>query len=155
LQPAGEEFVLSGTSAIARLCVGDFINCPTLVYRDTTIAQRRFTESYRFVLDLDFIMTTLLEGGTIVGTARRLYRYRRHAAQQTALLSRQTQRLDEETAYYRRFAERLQGTPFAKATLSARAMVSTRLSGLADVVADARRGRFLASGAKLRRCLRF
>jgi glycosyltransferase involved in cell wall biosynthesis len=155
IQPWSAEFRLSGTAAISRLCIGDFINCPTLVYRRSAIGNRRFSEQFRFVLDLDFIMETVLAGGAIVGTSRRLYRYRRHAAQQTAVLSRETLRIDEESAFYRALAVRLRDTPYASSSTFARTMLSTRLGSITNAIADARNGRFVASGAKLKRSLRF
>ncbi len=155
IQPRRAEFRLSGAAAISRLCIGDFINCPTLVYRRSAIGNRRFSEQFCFVLDLDFIMETLLAGGAIVGTSRRLYRYRRHGAQQTAVLSRETLRIDEESAYYRALAVRLRDTPYARSSPFARTMLSTRLGSITNAIADARNGRFLASGAKLKRSLRF
>jgi hypothetical protein len=153
IRPRGDEFVLRGLPAVARLCIGNFIMAPTVVYRRSLLADRAFSLDFRFVLDLDFTVETLMRGYAIAGTARSLFRYRRHASQQTAVLDRETARLDEEIAYYRALAERFDANGDRACARLARLRLSTRLGGLTSAVADARAGRFAASEAKLRRSL--
>ena len=155
ISPRAAETVIQGDRAIALLCIGNFILAPTIMYRRSALAGRTFSTELRFMLDLDFMIETLFAGGAIVGTARRLFRYRRHAAQQTAVLGRDTARMDEEIAFYNALARRLHASgDIALATL-ARLHLAVRLSGLWVGVADATHGRFGECFAKLRRTFSF
>ncbi|MBV8499275.1 MAG: glycosyltransferase family 2 protein [Candidatus Eremiobacteraeota bacterium] len=100
-----EPIILNGSSAVERLIVGNFIMCPTAMYRLSRVAGLRFSDRHRFVLDLRFNLGILFEGGLIVGTQRKAYRYRRHAAQATAQLSSTGDRFEEELELFREIRE--------------------------------------------------
>jgi glycosyltransferase involved in cell wall biosynthesis len=149
LTPRGERIVLRGASAIERFCLGNFVLAPTILYRRDAIARRQFSTSYRFVLDLDFLVDTLLGGQVIVGTSQILLRYRRHASQETAILGRDTTRMDEEIAYYRGLAARMHASGRSRLRFFALLRLSTRLNGVVTALADLRYGRLRAASEKL------
>jgi glycosyltransferase involved in cell wall biosynthesis len=101
-----EPIVLSGPSAIERLVIGNFIMCPTSMYRRSRIDGLRFSEQHRFVLDFRFNLGILFDGGLIVGTQRKAYRYRRHRGQATARLSSTGDRFAEELELFQEIGER-------------------------------------------------
>jgi len=88
-RPVADEFnVLRG---------GNYILAPSVVLR--TSAARLigpFTDTYHFVTDWEFWLRGLLAGHTIVGTRRRLVRYRRHRASGTQAHQASLQRYQEE-----------------------------------------------------------
>lgn len=101
IEPRSEPVVVHGPQGIGRLIVGNYIMCPTLMYRLAEIGDRRFSSNHRFVLDFRFTLGLLVDGGTIVGTHAKAYRYRRHQAQATALLSKAGDRFQEELDLFR------------------------------------------------------
>lgn len=104
IAPKGEPMILQGAKGVERLTVGDFILAPTIVYRASQIGERRFSSDHRMVLDLRFLLGLLYDGGKIVGTHRRLYRYRRHGTQQTWQLSASGRRFEEEFEVFQEIA---------------------------------------------------
>lgn len=99
--PRSEPIIVEGAKGVARLMIGNYIVCPTIMYRRSKIGTRRFSTSHRFVLDFRFTLGALFDGETIVGTHQRLYRYRRHEEQATAQLRKTDQRFQEELDLFR------------------------------------------------------
>lgn len=97
LRPAGNKsVVLSGESAAAALMRGNFIFCPTLMFRREMLGQRRFDSRWRMVQDLDFIVRLLLDDHPLVQVPDVLYRYRRHRENATESYTADMSRFDEE-----------------------------------------------------------
>jgi GT2 family glycosyltransferase len=120
LRPGGAEHRLSGESAADALLRGNFIMCPTVCYRMERIGGRRFDSDWNMVLDLDFYLRVLLDGGALCGSDAVAYRYRRHAASQTARLNESLQRFEEEAALYRQYAVTLDQQGWHQAAATAR-----------------------------------
>ena len=130
IEPSDEPLTLRGPSAVASLMVGNYIMCPTLIYRRSAIGSRRFSTAHRFVLDLRFTLTLLFEGGTIVGTHRKAYRYRRHDEQSTHGLSKDGLRFQEELALFREVATLASARGWRNAAVAARMRPTFRLNAL-------------------------
>lgn len=130
IAPKGEPMILRGAGGVRSLTVGDFILAPTMLYRASQIRDRRFSSEHRMVLDLRFLLELLYDGGTIVGTHRRLYRYRRHGAQQTARLSASGQRFQEEFEVFQEIARESVQRDWNTVSLWARARPIFRLNAL-------------------------
>jgi glycosyltransferase involved in cell wall biosynthesis len=94
--PRFEPTILAGESGVRALSIGDFIMCPTMMFRKNRLCGRRFSLNHKFTLDYRFIMETLFAGERIVGTHQNLYRYRRHSGQATVGLSMSGRRFEEE-----------------------------------------------------------
>jgi glycosyltransferase involved in cell wall biosynthesis len=103
INPASRrEAILEGERGIRALLHGNFIIAPTLCFRKSVLGPRRFQEHLKFVVDLDFTMSLLLDGERLVGVPERSYRYRRHEDSATSELTRTTERFLEESSFYDR-----------------------------------------------------
>jgi glycosyltransferase involved in cell wall biosynthesis len=87
---------LRGEAALSSLMAGNFIMCPTLCFRRAMIGERRFSDTWKQVLDLEFTARLLIEGETIVYSPETAYAYRRHAGGATAIQSESLLRFEEE-----------------------------------------------------------
>ncbi len=120
IRTKGEPILLNGSRSIERLVIGNFIMCPTAMYRRSHIDGLRFSDRHRFVLDLRFNLGILFKGGLIVGTQRKAYRYRRHGAQATTLLSSTGDRFEEELELFRELDITAEGRGWRRVALAAR-----------------------------------
>ncbi len=150
LAPVTNEFVLAGEAGIVRLCIGDFIMCPTVMYRRSDLRSPAFSTVLRQVVDLDLYLDVLFAGREIVGTRRAAYRYRRHASSTTKTLTDDGARFLEEMTLYLRTAGRAAEHALHRAEFVARAMPLVRINLLLAAASDFFRGRFSAGRAKLR-----
>lgn len=100
LKPRGRAIELAGRDGIRALLRGNFIMCPTLCYRESVLAERRFADRWRMVQDLDLTTRLLLEGETLVGVPHVAYRYRRHEENATNQYTRDLLRFHEESSLF-------------------------------------------------------
>jgi len=149
---------LSGDAGLAVLLGANLIYCPTLAMRRDSLrldeGAAPFDARWRFVTDWDFTVRLLLEGGTLVGVDRPLLEYRRHAAQTTAQLSRDTLRFDEELRFLRLMATEARRRGFPNGARAARRRVATRSHLMVNVTSDVAHGRLRTAGAKAGMLLR-
>ena len=150
VQPRGRVIRLAGEPALARLFTGDFIMCPTIVYRKSRIGPRRFSTVLRFVLDIALIADVLFAAEAIYGTNQVAYRYRRHTEAATAVFNKTGYRFEEEIALHRHVAARAQSRGFRLAAFAASVMLFVRLNLLYCAVADALSGRWGGCRSKLK-----
>lgn len=150
IAPKAEPMRLEDRSGVARLTVGDFILAPTIVYAKSKIGGRRFSPRHSMVLDLRFLLELLLDGGSIVGTHRRLYRYRRHATQQTSQLSASGKRFAEELEVFREIEHEAKARGWSFVRLLAIARPIFRLNAVYQLLRDLRARRTRAAANKLR-----
>jgi glycosyltransferase involved in cell wall biosynthesis len=141
---------LSGDAGLAVLLGANLIYCPTLAVRRDTVGAEPFDARWRFVADWDFTVRLLLEGGTLIGVDRPLLAYRRHSAQATAQLSRDTQRFEEELTFQRLMAIEADRRRFPRGARAARRRVATRGHVVANAAVDVAHGRLRTAGAKAR-----
>jgi glycosyltransferase involved in cell wall biosynthesis len=99
------EITLSGEPGVRALLRANFIPAPTLCFRKTVLAGRRFPAQYKFVLDWELTTRLLLDGESLIGIPGRCYRYRRHDEAATAKYTRSQLRFREESDYYDRIQE--------------------------------------------------
>jgi glycosyltransferase involved in cell wall biosynthesis len=92
--------VLRGESALRAILRGNFIMCPTLCYRKSRLAGRRFSPRWKFVQDMDLIARLLLEGETLVGLPETAFAYRRHDENATSAYTENLFRFEEESLLY-------------------------------------------------------
>lgn len=141
--------VVEGENGLVRMMRGSFIFCPTLCYRRSMLGDLRFEDRWRFVVDLELIADLLLGGHRVVGLRDRLYRYRRHAASQTARLTVGTERFREEIAIHDEIADRAERVGWHHAARTARRMPTVRAHLLLRIAVDLARGQGDAARAKL------
>jgi glycosyltransferase involved in cell wall biosynthesis len=139
---------LTGDRGLAVLLGANLIYCPTLALRRDALGRDPFDARWRFVADWDLTVRLLLEGRTLVGVDRRLLEYRRHDAQTTAQLSRDTRRFDEELTFLRLRATDAAERGFPRGSRAARRRVATRGHLAANAATDVVHGRLAAARAK-------
>ena len=116
-----------GDRGLARLLRGNFIFCPTLSFRPEAVSLPLFDAEFEQVLDLELTSRLLLEGKTIVGLKRRLYRYRRHTTNLTVQHNLSGVRFQEEVRLYRELEKRCREAGFSLSARVARKMLIIRL----------------------------
>ncbi len=125
IAPRGRsEQITVGDEGLATVLRGQFIFCPALSYKRSLLPDKPFDQAWRQVLDLDLIARLLFDGREIVGSPARAYRYRRHRASQTALLTSSRDRFREEFALYNKIAQRSEAMGWQRsATVARRARI--------------------------------
>ncbi len=146
----GGVVTLKGEAAVADLMAGYFIMTPTLCYRTTRLAERRFDPRWRQVQDLMFIVGLLVEGHTVVGTRETAYAYRRHAASATSVQSESLVRFDEEVEAFDAIANELEKLGWSRAAQVAHGKRIIKLHLLYRAVRSLSRLRFGAAIEALR-----
>ena len=108
IRPRGSsEIVTMGDEGLASLLRGFWIFCPTLCFRRRLFEEvEPFDGRWRFVVDFSFLANCLFHGHLLVGTHLVGYRYRRHSTNQTAILTAQMTRFEEELQLYAEIARR-------------------------------------------------
>jgi glycosyltransferase involved in cell wall biosynthesis len=141
--------VLRGEAAVRALLWGNFIMCPTLCYRKSRLAGRRFATRWRQVQDLEFTTRLLMEGEELVGLPRACYAYRRHPGNATARYTENLLRFEEESALYNELRRHSARKGWGRAAFLARLKVIVRLHLGYCLVRDLARGRVGAAWRKL------
>jgi glycosyltransferase involved in cell wall biosynthesis len=149
--PGGErETVLRGRPAVRALMRGNFIMCPTLCFRKSALGTERFSGSWEQVQDLEFTTRLLMQGKSLVGTARRAYAYRRHEASATSRQSESLIRFDEEFRLFDQVAARAEELGWSDVARISRGKAIVRLHLLYRIARDAATLRPTSALEKLR-----
>ena len=144
----GSTATVSGEQGLNGLLRGQYIFCPTLCYRASRLDPEPFQHRWRMVADLEFLASTLLNGGEFVGIPEELYSYRRHEASQTALLTATTERFDEEIEIYGELATRAEALGWSRAAQTAKKRRIIRLHLAYRIIGDLLHGRFEPARSK-------
>jgi glycosyltransferase involved in cell wall biosynthesis len=91
---------VAGQHGLVWLLRGQHIFCPSLAYQRDRLPVPAFDARWRQVTDLDLLARLLVSDEHVIGTTEPAYRYRRHGANQTALLTASLDRFHEEFAVY-------------------------------------------------------
>lgn len=127
LVPRDEPWHLRGEEGLRALLRGDFIMCPTLLWRRSALGSRRFAPGWQQVQDLELLARLLLDGDAIAGTHHRAYAYRRHPGSATAEQSSTLVRFEEELALYEGLAGDADALGWSRAARTARRRAIVRL----------------------------
>jgi glycosyltransferase involved in cell wall biosynthesis len=146
----GREFVVRGEEGLTAVYRGNFIMCPTMCYRRHQLPTNPFGSRWRQVLDLDLITRLLVAGRDFVGLPSRAYRYRRHEANQTKLLSDSLTRFEEERDLYRGTAAQCRDRGWHRAAATCQRMGIIKLNLAFCVATDLLRGQGRAAAVKTR-----
>lgn len=115
------DVVTVGDRGLRSLLRGFWIFCPTLCYRREVFRTvEPFDGRWRFALDFSFVGRAILAGHSFVGSQVIGYRYRRHPANQTAVLTSQLTRFDEEIRLYGELADLAAMDSWSKSMRTAR-----------------------------------
>lgn len=145
----GGDLVLRGADSLRLIMAGNFIMCPTLCLRKSVLTERRFSEEWMQVQDLEFTSRLLMDGDTLVGSRATAYSYRRHAENATALQSESLLRFDEEFRLFSRVAERAQELGWARAARVAQRATIVRMHLVYRIILDVARLRLSGARRKL------
>jgi len=145
-----EEIVLQGGESLRDLMAGYFIMTPTLCYRKSTLAGKRFSGRWKQVQDLVFTTDLLLEGHSLVGSRECAYAYRRHGASATSLQSDSMIRFDEEFDAFEEIAARADEMGWGEAARVARRKRIVKLHLLYRAMSELTRLRLGATTRTLR-----
>jgi glycosyltransferase involved in cell wall biosynthesis len=136
LTPGRSLVRLEGRTALEALLRGNFIMCPTVCYRKSVLAGRRFSTEWRQVQDLELFTRLLLEGEHLIGLPDVGYAYRRHADNSTSQNTRDLRRFREEADLYDRLATLTAARGWARAARRARAKSIIKLHLGYQIVRD-------------------
>lgn len=143
------DLVVEGDGGLASLMRGQYVFCPSLAYRRRALAPLRFDDRWRMVLDLAMLAEVLFTGRHLVGVPDAAYRYRRHGANESAVLTAEATRFVEEAELHRLIAARAAALGWRRTARMAAAMPTVRLHALYRAAGDAAHGRPAAAAAKL------
>jgi glycosyltransferase involved in cell wall biosynthesis len=136
IAPIGRISTLQGIGSLGRLLIGNYIFCPTLLYRSSKVHGRVFEKSFKFVLDLAYTSKVLLDGGTIVITKYAGYRYRRLPASGTQQYTKSGVRFDEELALQHELAREVARRGFRVVAFLGHASLTVRLHIILRIMAS-------------------
>ena len=132
----------------ASLLAGNWIIAPSVLFRTAAVRELGgFAERLRFVLDWEYWLRMLRSGHGLIGVAKRLVGYRRHAASATAVEERSLNRYREEHEIGEQAREL--GSACGLLPATAKPSVAMRNDVLRDALFDLRRGDHAACAAKL------
>ena len=129
---------------------GNFIMCPTLCYRRSTLGARRFDHGWEQVQDLDLTIRLLMDGETLVGTSEVAYAYRRHPESATWVQSQNRLRFDEEFRLFDQIAAHADALGWDEVARVSRRKRIVKLHLLYRAFGDLLRLRFRAAKQTLR-----
>ncbi len=141
--------VVEGDRGLASLMRGQYVFCPTLAFRRSELGPLAFDRRWRMVIDLAMLAELLFAGRRLVGIPEVAYRYRRHGANESAMLTAESTRFAEEEELHRLIAERAAGIGWTRAARMAAAMPTVRLHAVYRALGDVRRLDLPAAARKL------
>ena len=148
IAPAGD-MELRGDHGLASLLKGCFIMCPTICYQRSKVIHKPFNQSMRQVLDFDLYARLLLDGEFLVGIKEHAYFYRRHSANQTALLTASLVRFSEEVAFYDAIAQATKACGWNHSSNVAQRKTIIKLNLIYSALSDFAYRRFQGARQKL------
>ncbi|MGO4258797.1 glycosyltransferase family 2 protein [Marmoricola sp. RAF53] len=128
---AGRTHVLAGKELATSLLHGNWVYFPALTWNRSQVDGRTFRADMETVFDLDFLMDTIMDGGSLVLLADEAFSYRRHAASVSSVTARDTARFAEEERLFAELAPRLRALGWTAAARAARLHATSRLHALA------------------------
>lgn len=142
---------LSGEKGLSQLLLGNFIMCPTMMFRTAAVKGLNFSNEGRFIVDWEYWCRLLLHGHSILGVPEVCFRYRRHGASATAESRKADVVFRQELDFFRKMEALCLAEGFYEAAKVARAKRIVRLRAAYFLVFDLFSGRLsdCASKAKL------
>jgi glycosyltransferase involved in cell wall biosynthesis len=147
------EIVTIGDAGLASLLGGSWIICPTLTFRKSQINDLLFNPRWKFMVDVDFISAILFGGGTIIGTYKIAYKYRRHSMNQTTELTKSSIRFVEQFSFLNEINEKSRSIGWNKCTKKSRRKTGLRFHLLVQSVVYVRSKRFQLANKAIRSAL--
>ncbi len=138
LRPRGNR-LLGGQALASSLLTGDWLYFPSIAWRTDIAAPIGFDGSLRTAMDLDHVLTQIMDGRLLAVDDEVCFDYRRHAASASSALAVTGSRFTEERALFAAWAGRLQRHGWPRAATAARRHLTARLHIVAVAAATAPR----------------
>lgn len=94
------EFELVGDAGLDLILQGNFIMCPTVIYRKSLTDGLHFSREWKYIPDLYYWCHLLLNERKLFGIPNSEFKYRRHSQSGTDIGRRSTVIFDEESRFY-------------------------------------------------------
>ena len=127
-------YLFKSREAIYSLSIGNWLYFPSIIWSSRALNLREFDLSLEIVLDLDFVLKILADGGEILYWPKSLFFYRRHIASVSMKPDRFLRRAEEEVAVYDQLAKRLWGEGRHFAALVPKIRLTSRLNLVLKVI---------------------
>ena len=150
IAPTDKPILLEGESGLNKLIAGNFIMCPTVMYRKSQVTGIEFTDQWRSIPDFSYWAALLLSDKRIEGLPKNCFRYRRHTESGTDEVRKSTKIFEEESDFYRNLAERCSNRGWHKAAKAAARMRMVKLRTAYFLLHDVLRGDVNAGVQKFR-----
>ena len=143
------ELVLQGEDCAAALLRANFIVGPTMCFRMSRLANRRFDPRWRQVLDFALNMRLLSEGGMLVGLHEPAYEYRRHAQQTTSLNLKNQAYFTEQSQLFDELAQEAERSGWNDVAKAARMKRIIKLDLGSQTIRDVLRLRWVSAATRI------
>lgn len=150
LAPKDKPILLEGESGLAKLLAGNFIMCPTVMYRKSMVGGIHFSDQWRSIPDFSYWAELLLSGLRMEGIPVNCFRYRRHTESGTDEVRKSTKIFEEESDFYRNLSERCARKNWDRAASAATKMRMVKFRTSYFMLQDLLRGDVQAGFQKLR-----
>lgn len=124
---------LEGSELIESLARGNWLYFPSIIWRRSSLAGFAFNNSYKVVQDIDLVMRLAMNGARLVVYSDNVFFYRRHRSSVSSILGRSVERHLEEQEFSKNLREVLSSQGFARAALTTKLRISSRLAALVDL----------------------
>lgn len=143
-------FELAGDSGLELLLRGNFIMCPTVMFRKSLTNGLRFSRDWKFIPDLYYWCHLLLNDRKLYGIPDVIFRYRRHSQSGTDIVRKTTKIFDEESRFYDFVKDRSQAKNWSKSASRAEKKQIVKLRTLYFAAKDLFGFRLNAASEKIR-----
>lgn len=127
-KPSKGVISLVGERGLGALMKGNFVFCPSILYRRSRCPDSPFRTDLRCVPDWEFTTSLLLRNEKLLGLPQALYRYRRHGTSVTDETRRNLRMFEEELRLRLSVADRAAARGWNEASKSARRMTGLLLA---------------------------
>lgn len=143
-------FDVCGDQGLDSLLKGNFIMCPTVIYRKALTDGLLFSEEWKYIPDLYYWSHLLLNERKLFGIPDVTYRYRRHSQSVTGTMTKTTKMFDEESRFYDFVRERAAGKNWALSVARAEKKQIVKLRTIYFTLIDLLGLRIDAAGEKMK-----
>lgn len=143
------EFELLGDEGLELLLKGNFIMCPTVIYRKSLTAGLQFSRDWKYIPDLYYWCHLLFNDRVLLGIPNVAFRYRRHSQSGTDIGRKSTVIFDEESRFYDLVREKAKVKNWTRSVLRAEKKQIVKLRALYFALKDLASLRVSAAREKL------
>lgn len=125
-----DDLELSGNRLSSSLMIGNWAYFPSLIWRRETLVKYRFREDLTICQDLQLISMIIADGGSMVKSPEKIFRYRRHSNSLSALGGKSGEVFEQERRLYSELKAVFELAGMRSSSFWARVHPFSRLSAL-------------------------